>query len=181
MLDITLKNRVKAGKIAYKNLSVNATKDCFINIWEPDNKYNLDNIQIYNGGVLDSLYGLLYFDLSSIIGKTIKKGNLKLYADNLVSETIIGMNIITSSWVEDNTTWNTKPTITETIYYQKSVPIGSGKWKTFDITNLIQTVANGAIYEGIWLFVGNEYTDYRWCQFGSKESDNKPVLEIGYV
>jgi hypothetical protein len=180
MLDISLRNKIKSNKIPYKSLSLNPTKDDFINIYSPDETYNLSNIQVYNGGPLDSLYGLLYFDLSSIINKTIINAVLSMYADDLSNETIIGIKRITSSWTEGVVTWNTKPTISETVYYEESVPIGSGEWKTFGIQSLIQAIADGASYEGIWLYVGNNYTDYRWCQFSSKEGDNKPVLEIKY-
>jgi hypothetical protein len=163
-----------------KDLSLNPTKDAFINIWVPDTVYNSTNLQVYNGGELDSLYTLLYFDLSSIIGKKIKTANLKLYADDLQDTTIIGMQRITSNWSESTVTWNTKPDINETVYYEESVLIGSNEWKTFDIKTLIQAIADGATYQGIWLFVGNEIIDYRWCQFSSKEGYNKPILEIVY-
>ena len=168
------------GKIPIKKIELNPTKDCYVYSNSPDEAYNLDNIQIYNGGVADSQYGLIKFDLSSIIDKNIKSAYLKLYADTLADPTTIGIKIITFHWDEATATYNTRPDINSTVYYLESIPVGSGEWKTFDIETLIQAVADGAVYEGIWLYIGNAVDDYRSCQFISNEGANNPVLEIAY-
>lgn len=175
-LGLKIKNGLKSKKI-----TVNSTKDCFINSFSPDEVYNLNNVQVYNGGIGDSFYGLLYFDLSSIIGKNIKNANLKLYADDFDQEITLGMKIITFHWSEETATYNNRPNINSTVYYLEAVPVGSNVWKTFDIKTLIQAVADGAVYEGIWLYIGNPANLYRWCKFSSKEGSNPPILEITFT
>jgi hypothetical protein len=175
-LGLKIKNGLKSEKI-----TVNSTKDCFISSFSPDEVYNYDNVQVYNGGEADSFYGLLYFDLSSIIGKNIKKASLKLYADDFDQAITLGMKIITFHWGEETATYNNKPNINSTVYYLEAVAVGSDVWKTFDIKTLIQAVADGAVYEGIWLYVGNPTNLYRWCQFSSKEGANSPILEITFT
>lgn len=163
-----------------KQLILTPLKDDFINSWVPDATYNYQNIQIYNGGEVDSLYGLIKFNLNSIVNKTIKNATLKLYADSLDAASVLGIKRIITNWQEGVVTYNTKPTIAETVYFEDNLVIGSAEWKTIDITSLIKDIANGAINEGFWLYCGNEITDYRFFQFSSKEGLNAPQLLISY-
>jgi hypothetical protein len=167
--------------IAAKTIQLNPTKDAFVYSFIPDGTNNGVAINLYNGGVGDSQYGLLHFDLSAIIGHIVRTANLRLYANNLALATIIGIQRITSNWLETTVTYNTRPTIDATVYYLESVPIGSNEWKNFDIITLVQAVAAGATYQGIWMYIGNPVSDYRNCSFSSKEGANDPILEIKYI
>jgi hypothetical protein len=158
---------------------LNPLKDCHIYSWAPDEVYNDVFISVYNGGVDDSQYGLLKFDLSSIIGKDIKSANLKLYVLELTLPATLGIKIITFNW-DESTVYNTRPNVNSTVYYLESIQVGSNSWKTLDIKSLIQAVADGVVYEGLWIYVGNAVSDYRTVEFSSSEGANNPVLEIKY-
>jgi hypothetical protein len=165
--------RLSKNNKSKNNIQVNSVKNTFVNSYRPDKNYAQSSIELYNGGDSDSLYGLLYFDLDMIIGKKIESANLKLYAINLPEEINIFSKIITSSWIESEVTYDTKPTLSEEIYSLGSVSPGSD-WKIFDVKNIMQDISNGAIYQGLWLYVENLY---KWCEFSSKEL---PTLEISY-
>lgn len=155
------------------------TKDDFINSYTPAITYNTTGIEVYNGGVGDSIYGLLKFDLSGIIGKQIESAKLKLYAISLTTNTTISIQRITSSWTEGVVTYATAPSKDATVYYSGMPSPGEG-WKEIDIANLVQSIADGAVNEGIWLSVGNPTDEYRWCKFSSKEGDHVPELVMSY-
>jgi hypothetical protein len=167
------------GIMAGKKIVLNPIKDCHVYSWAPDQVYNNNNILIYNGGIGDSHYGLMKFDLSSIIGKEIINAKLKLYAITLADPTVIGIKLITFNW-EESVTYNTRPNINSTVHFLESITVGNNAWKTLDIKSLIQAVADGAIYEGLWLYVGNAVSDYRTAEFSSSEGANIPILEITY-
>ena len=161
-----------------EKIILNPTQDCFVNVWDPDTVYNGSGLEVYNGGIADSLYSLIHFDLTQIIGKTINTATLKLYANDLTQPTTIGIKMVASNWNEETVTYNTRPSIGSTVYYNEAVDVGSNSWKTFNIKTLVQAVADGAMYEGIWMYVTNIVDDYRWCQFCSSEGANVPILEI---
>lgn len=158
----------------------NVIKDSFINIFSPDEVYDYTNLQIYNGGAADSLYALLDFDLSDIAGKTIIAAVLSMYADELTLSTGLGFKRITETWVESTVTWNTRPAIADTVYSLHYPSLGVG-YKYLDIKTLVQSVADGEGYYGIWIYVANPVLDYRWCQFSSSEAENVPSLKLIYI
>lgn len=158
---------------------IEVSQDDFINIYSPDETYNYTNLQIYNGGLADSLYALLDFDLSAIAGKIIISATLKMYADALTLATTLGFKRIEGTWTEGVVTWNTRPNISGS-YAAYNPSLGSG-YKNFDLKTLVQSVSNGEDYYGIWVYVGNPVSDYRWCQFSSSEAENKPQLEVRYI
>jgi hypothetical protein len=46
---------------------------------------------------------------------------------------------------------------------------------------LIQDVANGETFTGLWLSLDNPTLDYRFCEFQSSSGSYSPILEILYT
>lgn len=168
----------RVSKKAIKTLTLSVGQDTFVNSASVGDAYDYANIQISNGGAANSLYGLVYFDLSSIVGKRIVYATFNFYGENLADGTILGIKRITSAWTEA-TTYTTRPTITTESYYEAAVTTGNG-WKTLDIKSFIESVAVGNAYYGLWLYIGNPEIDARWSQWSSSEGTNPPTLEIQY-
>jgi hypothetical protein len=165
----------------YYSVSKTVTQDSFVYEYYPDSNYSAwDTLEVYNGGAGDREYALIDFDLASLTGKTIKSAVLKLYGSSVTDFSLIGIKRITSSWDESTVTFNTIPSIDAEVYCLPSLGVGEG-WKAFDVTELIQDVANGSAFEGFWVYVGNDPADYCWCEFSASSGSNSPTLDIDYI
>jgi hypothetical protein len=145
----------------------------------PNNNYNTDILEIYNGGVGDSLIPLLYFDMATLAGKRVVDATLSMYAESMGDSITVGIKLVTSAWSESTVTYTTAPTTGTTVYATQAVSTGAG-WKTFDVRQLVQDVIDGATYTGMWIY--STTTDYKWGKFTSSEGvSNPPRMNISYT
>jgi len=139
--------------------------------------YNAANLKIqidYGYG----LYSLLDFDLSDLIGKQIIKATLKLNVEsfNVGAEPALsfGIKIIEEEWTENTVTYSTRPSISDIFYAESSIT--EAGLIEIDVKTLLQAVADGATYYGMWLYVLSGIN----AQFTSREGTEYPVLDVEY-
>lgn len=159
-----------------KTAEFESLKDSWIIQSLPDNNYNGNNDLQLTSTALGMMASLIYFDLSSLVGKSVVKAEMSLYALNMDDNTTINAKRIITDWVENTVTWTTKPSFSSE-YAGNQVLSGSG-WKNFNVTNLVKDVLGGADYYGIYFY--NAVLNGLWCRFSARENLYMPKLTVNY-
>ncbi|CAK0758142.1 hypothetical protein CCP3SC5AM1_2480001 [Gammaproteobacteria bacterium] len=92
------------------------------------------------GGWGDLYYGLLKFNLDNL-PPLVDKVEIHLYPMVQGEQyTSMSLDRVTSNWIEDSVTWNTKPSY----IYLKTIPAPvTGTWYIIDITSIYHNWKNG--------------------------------------
>jgi len=160
--------------------SLLADKDTFVSVEFP----NSTSFSTYLYLIAQVNYGygyfiLMNFDLSDFIGKQIRKATLKLNVESITlgmaAALGLSIKIIETDWTENTVTYNTKPNITDLVYAEAELADETGLIE-IDVKALIQAVADGVDYFGMWIYVV-EGTN---VQFTCREGENYPALEVEY-
>jgi hypothetical protein len=140
----------------------------------------------YAGGV-QSRRSLVQFDLSGIpSGTPIGQAKLWLYVyhsyDPAGTPRTIAAYRVTSTWIEESVTWNTKPGFGG-LYGLASIPHNVDGWYSVDVTNLVCEWVNGQYTNyGVWIFGNESPSDSNYRSFYTRNSSTglMPYLEITY-
>jgi hypothetical protein len=131
------------------DLNFEATQDTYVDGANTGSNYDdVGELDLYDNGT--SKYILLGFDLTDIIGKTVNSATLTLNRKDTLSGIINSLvKYITTSWSEDTVTYATLPSLDATEYGDHEHV--SGETEEWDITSLIQDIADGTItdFEGL--------------------------------
>jgi hypothetical protein len=168
--------------------------DAYVNASSPDTNYGNDQYLYINASSTDLSQNLIYvkFDLSGIPQNAyIVSASLKLYFSgfsNLYYGIMGGGDAAgayycpDNSWTESGITWNNKPTFNET----STASSGFGYmfanygYDSWDITEDVKTsLPLGTLTEV--LKFNNKNDGYGYAKYQSKETTNKPKLEIQYA
>jgi large repetitive protein len=130
------------------------TKDTYVLSASANSNYENQGylrVGYYSGSGSDKYRSLVQFDLSSLAGKTIDSASLKLYcqAEDYSSSITTNVYDITASWSAGTVTWNTQPSINNTVSAANST--GGTGWKTWDLTSSVQAIANGSNTNYGWM------------------------------
>ncbi len=119
----------------------------------------------------------LKFDMLSI-GGTVTSATVRLYhRDYGDTVTDITLYALTNGWAEDTITWNNQPAFGEQLVVTTGV--GSNAWLEFDVTDYIQTLADGSDTNTVVSFAVDSSM---FSRYSSKENSdgNTPELHIIY-
>lgn len=153
-LDLTVSEDEAAVNVVIGNplpttdITYNATMDTYVDGANTGVNYDDTELDLYDNGT--SKYILLDFDFSSIIGKTVNAATLTLNRKDTLSGIINSLvKYITTSWSEDTVTYATLPSLDATEYGEHEHV--SGESEEWDITALLQAIADGTIsdFEGL--------------------------------
>jgi hypothetical protein len=132
---------------------------------------------------------LIKCDISSLPpNQVITKAKFKVYLMSCCDYTGTSLTItayrITSTWSENNVTWNNQPGYGEA-YGSKSIVCGENHfgWYEFDVTNLVR-VWHGGTYPNYGIMLrGPEVSGYNasWRGFSTREGPYTPRLVIKYT
>ncbi len=93
---------------------------------------------------------LIYFDLSTVIGKTVTNATLNLYPTMLAGDpagaaerTDYVVRAIAEGWYPNSVTWNTRPAYFTAIEIKFEVPFTTAVPTSIDVTPIVQNWANG--------------------------------------
>jgi len=132
--------------------SFEKSQDTYIDIVNPDTNYNGNDLVLDYATSSDYKSILIDFDTSEVIGKTVTSANLVLTRKTTLSTAPTSdVRYIKSSWDETTVTYSTLPTIDTTAY--DSHLHTAGTTEEWDITTLVQNIANGTItdFEGLYV------------------------------
>lgn len=184
------------------NTTINPDKDAMVSSLNPTTNYCnyivLIATQQTNGGIPNTLRGLIEFDLSSI-PRNAKIVTSKLYlfsrdpasyaghrCDGYCTGNAASFLANDSVWSESTVTWNTKPRYDDNTYF--SIPsLGFGYCYYIDVIvesrNVVQKWVDGTkVNYGATFKVNNEVR-YTWQQYKSSDDANtseRPRLEVKY-
>ena len=168
--------------------------DSYVKASSPDTNYGNDQQLYVNGSSTDLSLNFIYvkFDLSSIPQNAyIISANMSLWlsdSSNLyyslggTGDTIGAYYCPDNSWTETGITYNNKPAFNAafTDYWEVGVLISEG-YKSWDITEDVKTsLPVGALTEAL-RFSNKNNIHPGWAEYQSKETTNKPKLEIQYT
>lgn len=150
---------------------------------------DLDRMTVNNMYGASPIYerdSLIIFDLSEIPSNAIiTSATLNLYYYLWVDNNPVGRTIkchrVTSTWDEDTTTWNNRPTYDSTATSSATVP-GTYAWMQWDVTEDVLDMVSGTVTNYGWEMRDDTYWggfDIPLTLFRTKEnSNNHPYLEI---
>jgi hypothetical protein len=138
-------------------------------------------------GSFQARRSLVQFDLLGIpSGTPIGQAKLWLYVyysyDPPGTTRAIATYRVTSSWVEGNVTWNTRPGYGG-MYGYTYIPHDVDGWYSIDVTNLVREWINGQYFNyGVWIFGNESPSDPNYRSFYIRDSSTglEPYLEITY-
>lgn len=172
----------------YNYMTKIAEKGVFVSSWYPDVNYDGSwGIQLYWGGLADSLFGLVYFDLDDLIGsgKNIYDAKLKLYRSSSFSGDMTShLRIVNQSWDDTTVTYNSIKNYIETSEYSEITHAHGVAYDVdeYDITSLIQDIVDETIttYEGfcIWPY-SPSYSWFSW--FEERQPFFVPKIELTFL
>lgn len=162
--------------------------DAMVRSGYPDTKYGgLSYVRVGYYSSSQVMQGLVRFDLSGIpSGTPIGQARLWLYVyssyDPPSSSRTIATYRVTSSWIEGNVTWNTRPGFGG-LYGFTSIPHADYRWYSVDVTNLVREWVSGQYPNyGVWIFGNESPSDPNYRGFYTREDSGgrKPYLYITY-
>jgi hypothetical protein len=139
--------------------------------------------------------GLLEFDLASLAGATIQSATLELRLTTPPDAGFVGIYQVTTPWLENTVTWNSKPGYLTTPADQYDFPGDiTNVWLDFDLTDLVQVWADDpqANYGMLVGSVESDGTDYELTnprahiyssdfQDGTDGLESDPRLTVAYT
>ena len=163
----------------------NAGKDSFI-IQNSSN--NLGNQPYVNIGhnYTNDCWTYIQFDLSSITGHDYTIDSAVLSLNMFYQEGNQNFNTylqaVTGTWAEGTITGQNEPTNESTKYADSAKGTNYG-WKTFDITALVQRIADGEITNNGFVIKtdyssSGKYQQFRSCEYST--ASDRPKLDITY-
>lgn len=159
-------------------ISINPTKDTYIDQHFPGNNYGGNPFMIEEGTSTGyTRIGLVEFSLSGISSVSSAILNLNNnYSSS--SDGVIASRITDNTWAELGVTWNNAPAYTST--NQTTITVGGSGWYSWDVTNMI----NDAITAGsgvIGFRIASNSTSMQIKHFLTKENGSLiPYLSITY-
>lgn len=120
--------------------------------------------------------GLIYFPRTFPLGASILTAKMRLYqVGSEAGSHTVELHRITTGWPLSTTNWNNQPTSTATgkATLTKGAAADGTEWE-WDVTALMQTVANGGVWGGFKIISTTD--DY--LSFYSSQSTLKPVLIV---
>lgn len=176
----------KPEKIQFEKI-LYPTEDAYESLANPNTNYGSATVlKALNGGnpgqPADDRRSVMKFDLSDIPSDvTIVSATLNMYFNKIgsaLSQT--SMKIATSDWAESTDTWNTHPTVSDTIYVWDTS--GSADWKD-DGGAMTATVQNwlDGVLDNYGVAFERPDSDCDEIEWDSREGINKPYLTIIYT
>lgn len=157
----------------------NAT-DSYVSEKYPTKNYsNVSRIYLADGSSADTRYGYIYFGVpSGMAGTTVSNAVLRLYSGSGFSGAVtLSIYRLTQKFTGNRVNWKSKPSATGTgqvSISKTSAPSGT-MWE-FNVTSIMQSVANGAAWYGFRIQATN--SSAKWIHSAQAATDYRPTLEI---
>ncbi|MCA9933287.1 MAG: DNRLRE domain-containing protein [Anaerolineales bacterium] len=163
-------------------LSATAGKDTWVNQDLPNANYGLDADMTVGQvtGDVDQAMPLIWFDLTGLpADAVIISATLSLYAPNPPTQSFFAQpQALSSSWVENVVTWNTRPS--RTSFFDPAIEIQDAGWTDFDVSRTVQAwVDQEVLNYGIALKPITGINAYQ--SFTTRSSETPPELAIAYT
>lgn len=163
-------------------LYVTASKDTWVNQDLPNANYGLDADMTVGQvtGDVDQAMPLIWFDLTELPSDAvIISATLSLYAPNPPTHSFFAQpQAISSSWVENVVTWNTRPS--RTSFFDPAIEIQDASWTDFDVSRTVQAWVDLEVLNyGIALKPITGINAYQ--SFATRSSATPPELAIAYT
>lgn len=155
--------------------TVETGTDTYAFLTKPSSNFGYDhtlNVQ------LNTQRAFLWLKSPVPVGATVISAHLFLYGvGNWGSSTAVTLQRVSASWTGSQLTWNSQPGTTgSTVVVTQTNPASGTPWD-FDVTALLQSVANGAAYYGFRLTSGNA-SSTSFYSLNSIRTDWRPVLVV---
>lgn len=169
--------------VSATSVSLTAISDAGVKSDTPDTNVNTQYIMIGQnlGGTGKFYREYINFSLPfwiinrQIISATI---TINMFANGAVGTWTMVANRVTSAWIEDEVTWNTKPSVTTIDQGSGSITTATG-WKSINVTSIVQSWAFGSLNNGIELKKNTESSTPAY--YGTFFGDNpNAILTINY-
>lgn len=154
--------------------------DSYVSEKFPSKNYNsVSKLFLADGSSADTRYAYIYFGLpSGLVGTTILPTKFRLYSGAGFSGSVtVTVQRLTSKFSTNRVNWNNKPTSTssgQVAVAKTSAPAGT-MWE-FDVTSMIQTVANGAPWYGFRISATG--SGAKWFYSAQGLDKYRPTLEV---
>lgn len=153
--------------------------DTYVNSSSPSLNYSGSTQLVVKGAGTALFYSYIYFARPFPLGATILSATLRLYqvSAETVTHTVTVRRLTSLGWSLSGTNYNNRPASTTTgqvaVTKAFATPIGT-EW-AFDLTTMMQLVADGTAWAGLQIL--NNIDDYLYL--GSTQHPTyKPVLEV---
>lgn len=157
----------------------NATDSYVSEKYPAKNFSNVNRLYLADNSAADTRYAYMYFGIpSGMYGTTLISAKLRLYSGTgwggSVTTTI---QRLTQKFTGTKVNWGNKPTSTsaQQATLAKTSPATNTMWE-FDVTAMLQQVANGAPWYGIRISATNSTA--KWFHSAQAVTAYRPVLEI---
>lgn len=175
-------------KVQAETKTLNITQDTYANEVYPDNNYGATGSVVISNKYTTRLGYLQFESLNLPEQATINRATLKINLSEVHYSDTAKLNVgpITNSWNETAVTWNSKPTINQTLATEAIISISSTGDREIEITSLARkwhdgTTANHGLFIYPYGFLyGAPETEYALGIKSKESGDQKPVIEIEY-
>jgi hypothetical protein len=170
-----------------QSLTLSAQADTYVDGGSTSANYGADPSMFVDAEQSQPQRSFVMFDLTAIpSGSTVNSATLTLcYIQAAAQGTgrTHELRLVTSSWSESTTTWDTQPTLSSSVTDSAVVP-ASPQCLIFDVTANVQALADGASNWG-WALSdqviesGQHYVEYATREHGT--SGLRPRLDVTYT
>jgi hypothetical protein len=156
----------------------NAT-DSYVSEKYPARNYNTVNrLYLADNSAADTRYAYMYFGVPSGMAKTtIISAKLRLYSGaGFTGSVTMTVQRLAAKFTATTVNWSNKPGVTGTaVNVTKSSAATNTMWE-FDVTSMMQQVANGAAWYGVRISATNSTA--KWIHSAQAVAAYRPELEI---
>jgi hypothetical protein len=153
--------------------------DSYISEKYPSKTYaSVSKLYLADGSSSDTRYAYLYFGVpSGMFGSTILSAKLRLFSGaGWTGSVTLSVKRLATKFTASKVTWNNFPTTAGTAIALTKVSAADGTLWEFDVSTLMQSVANGAAWYGFQIFATNATA--KWLYSSNADDKYRPQLEI---
>lgn len=176
-----------AAEVTATEVTLYPTDDSFLDEIQPNTNHGSGSWLIARrGGTNHKLDVVVKFDLSSIpFEASVTSATLYLYYDHSADGSPAGKSLpshqITGNWNEGTVTWNNQPGHNTAVLSSATVPVTTGTWMEWDVTNSVQDIVDGIEANEGWLIEDTSSAGaFPMIYYQSKENSLDPYLVVDY-
>lgn len=155
--------------------------DSYISQKYPDKTYaSVSKLYLADASASDTRYAYLYFGVpSGMFGATIISAKLRLFSGDTAGwagSVSINVKRLAQKFTASKVTYNTFPSVTGSAITVTKTGATIGTMWEFDVTTLMQSVANGSAWYGFQIAATNSTA--KWLYSSNADDKYRPQLEI---
>lgn len=153
--------------------------DSYISEKYPAKTYStVSKLYLADGSSADTRYAYLYFGVpSGMFGATIISAKLRLFnGDGWTGSVTLSVKRLAAKFTASKVTWTNFPATAGTAISLTKSSAAKGTLWEFDVTTLMQSVANGAAWYGFQIYATNATA--KWLYSSNGDDKYRPQLEL---